>query len=201
MKLYYAAHFENACTTFFYLQIKRAVKLGERKQRGYKDQISFLSVKSYISPQMQERQLLVPFAFCLCATETETKTVTRAGEHKAEWLHKPNRNTRACWKLWDFKTSCSVFTGKKTDFPWSHDWVLTQCVSHYHICWSVNPAAAHVQRESCTKAMSTPFVFRLEIPVRFLIVEIVSWRPQKEDTFNLKNVFFTGRYELEIIME
>lgn len=69
MKLYYAAHFENVCTTFFYLQIKKAVKLGKRKQRGYKDQIPPLTVKSCISPQCKKR---VPFSFSLCAAEVET---------------------------------------------------------------------------------------------------------------------------------
>ena len=69
MKLYYAAHFENVCTTFFFLkQIKRAVKLGEKKQRGLKRSgVFFFAVKSCLFSPKQGKQLLVPFSFGICA--------------------------------------------------------------------------------------------------------------------------------------
>lgn len=90
MKLYYAAHLENVCTIFSNLQIKRAVKLGERKQRELKrsDIFSYWEIR-YSSP-MQENQLPVPFLWvcvfwggrvgggsCMCAVWAETKTVTQ----------------------------------------------------------------------------------------------------------------------------
>lgn len=123
MKLYYAAHFENVCTTFFYyyyLQIKRAVKLGERKQRGLErsDVFSYREI-TYISP-LQEMQLPIAFSeisFGLCTTEAETKTLTTAGECEAGLLHQTNGSTGDYWKLGDSKTSCSVFIGVQTDFP------------------------------------------------------------------------------------
>lgn len=70
---------------------------------------------------------LFPLLFVLLSWRP---TITPAGECEAEWLHRPKVNTRACWKPQDLKTSCSVFTGEKTEFAWSHDGGLTQCVSH-----------------------------------------------------------------------
>lgn len=88
MKLYYAAHLENVCTIFFNLQIKRAVKLEERKQRELKrsDIFSYCEIR-YCSP-MQDNQLPVLFFWvcvflgwgwggCICAVWAETKTVTQ----------------------------------------------------------------------------------------------------------------------------
>ena len=79
---------------------------------------------------------LFPLVFVLLRW---SQTVTTAGECEAELLQEPNVNTRTCWKLRDLKTSCSVFTGEKTDFPWSHDRGLTQCVSH------ITPADLYTQ--------------------------------------------------------
>lgn len=116
MKLYYAAHFENVCTTFFYLQIKRAVKVGEREQRGLKrsDIFSYCEITSISTTQ--EKQLPVPFFEGSLCFQGGDKDCHNSREYKAELLHKPNKNTRTCWKLRDLKTSCSVFIGEKTDF-------------------------------------------------------------------------------------
>lgn len=72
MKLYYASHFDNVCTTFWFFlkQIKRAVKLGEKKQKGLKRSgvfFFFLAVKSCLFSPKQGKQLLVPFSFGICA--------------------------------------------------------------------------------------------------------------------------------------
>lgn len=100
----------------FYLQIKRAVKLGERKQRGLQ-RSDLLPCREILDiAPAQEKPL--PGPFCgLCAAGLETKTVTARGGCEAEPLHKPNGHTRACWKLPDLRTSCSVFIGEKTMFP------------------------------------------------------------------------------------
>lgn len=131
MKLYYAAHLENVCTIFFNLQIKRTAKLAEREQRELKrsDIFSYCEIR-YISP-VGEKQLPVPFfggSVSLCCLG-RNKDCHTTRECKPGLLHKPNEHIRAGWKLWDLKTCCSVFTGKKTDFSWSHGRGLTQCFS------------------------------------------------------------------------
>lgn len=112
MKLYYAAHLENVCTIFSNLQIKRAVKLGERKQRELKrsDIFSYWEIR-YSSP-MQENQLPVPFCECVCfgvgglrgegvhvCCLGRNKDCYTTRESKVGLLHKPNESIRAGWKL------------------------------------------------------------------------------------------------------
>lgn len=142
MKLYYAAHFENVCTTFFLFTDKRGCKNLERGNKGdFTDRVSLLTMESCRSPhgkgsRSQALSLDPPFVLALLGQRQRLAQQPEPGRlavSQTKW-----------WLQWvlevsSWMTSFSGFTGKQMDLLWCPDGGLI------HVFLTITPAAQETQ--------------------------------------------------------